>query len=91
MIQIVEYICPKCKGKLKEICLTSYPPQYKTYCPNCGWMHIEQSQIIYESYPINNNNDLVHDINGIENMINYINNNKNNIDTLRDYLTISIK
>lgn len=42
-IQNVEviYTCPECGHDLFEECLLSSPPQYKTYCPSCGWSNIE--------------------------------------------------
>lgn len=34
---IIEYVCPKCGGKLTEMVITTLPPIYVSRCPYCGW------------------------------------------------------
>lgn len=42
---MIVYTCPKCGSDLQDIVLTSYPPQHKKYCSNCGWSHTEKEEI----------------------------------------------
>lgn len=46
MDQLVIYTCPKCGSDLHEICLTSLPPQYQMFCPNCGWTEIKHRKSV---------------------------------------------
>ena len=33
---MIKYTCGKCGGEIRQICLTSYPPQYRAECTECG-------------------------------------------------------
>lgn len=43
---MIIYTCPECGHDLLREVLTCYPPINKDYCPNCGWSHSEQEEII---------------------------------------------
>lgn len=47
------YTCPKCGSDLEEIVLATYPPQYQSRCPKCGWDHIKKDTVIRIPYPEN--------------------------------------
>ena len=49
---MIVYTCPKCGGDLVSLVLTSYPPQYKEECPNCGWSHTESDTITRIPYTV---------------------------------------
>ena len=49
---MIVYTCPKCGGDLVSLVLTSYPPQYKEECPNCGWNHTESDTITRIPYTV---------------------------------------
>ena len=49
---MIIYTCPKCGGDLVSLVLTSYPPQYKKECPNCGWSHTESDTITRIPYTV---------------------------------------
>ena len=44
----VVYTCPECGTDLEEVVLTSYPPQYRVYCPKCKWSHTERQPEDYD-------------------------------------------
>lgn len=43
---MIIYTCPECGHDLLSVVLTCYPPIYKDYCPNCGWSHSKQEEVV---------------------------------------------
>lgn len=51
---MIIYTCPECGHDLMSEVLTCNPPIHKNYCPNCGWSHSKQEEVV--RIPFNDNN-----------------------------------
>lgn len=51
---MIIYTCPECGHDIMSEVLTCNPPIHKNYCPNCGWSHSKQEEVV--RIPFNDNN-----------------------------------
>ena len=44
----IVYVCPKCRGNLIDVYLTSNPPQHQKRCMSCGWVSDIENEKLFE-------------------------------------------